>query len=462
MKFALMFGNRGFFPESLIGKAREQMVGVVESLGYETLVMPKGMTKYGAVETRQDGEIYAEFLRENEYDGVILSLPNFGDENGAIAALRDAGVPILLQAYPDEIGKMDFAHRRDAYCGKLSVMDVFYQNGLAFTSFSHVMNPLSDAFAKEVVDFAAVCRVVNGMKRINVGAIGARTTAFKTISFDEIALQKYGINTETIDLSEVFARIDAMDETDGRVIAKRKVLTGYTNCSELPKDKLMSISKLGVVLDEIIEEYKLDCIAIRCWSEFEMYLGITPCLVVSQLCERGIAAGCELDVCNAISMRALSLAADLPATCLDWNNNYTDDTDKCILFHCGPVPKTLMVANSGYVTQHKMFQKALGEGTGWGCNEGRIDKGDITFASMKTQDGKMVFYMGEGEFTDDVIEKEFFGVCGVAKIGDLEKKINIIGKNGFIHHVSVTRGKKGRALAEAFTTYLKYDIQELE
>lgn len=461
MKFALYFGNRGFFPESLIDEARNEMKQVVESLGFETLIMPEGLTKYGAVETAEDGIVYANFLKENDFDGVILSLPNFGDENGAINALEDAGVPILVQAYPDEIGKMDFAHRRDAYCGKMSVMDVFYQHGLPYTTFSHVCSPSSDKFKQELIDFAAVCNIVNNMRRFNVGAIGARTTLFKTIRFDELTLQKYGINTETIDLSEVFYRMEKYSDDHAKVVAKKDTLAGYTNCCAVPDDKLISLAKLGVVLDDLIDEYNLDCMALRCWSELEMHIGIAPCVLLSELNDRNFPTACELDVCNAIAMHALSLASDLPATCLDWNNNYGEDTDKCILFHCGPVPATLMEEGSGHVSDHKMFAKSYGKGCGWGSNEGRIAAADMTYASSKTQDGRLIFYMGQGEFTGEEIEKEYFGCGGVAKILGLDKKLNIIGKNGFRHHVSVTRGHVMRALREALETYLGYEILDL-
>src|SRR5690242_533180 len=118
MTFALYFGNRGFFPEALVAEARREVQAAVEKLGYGALILDESVTRYGAVETAEEGRKYAAFLRahKGKYDGVILCLPNFGDENGAIAALEDCGVPILIQAYPDEIGKMDFEHRRDAFC----------------------------------------------------------------------------------------------------------------------------------------------------------------------------------------------------------------------------------------------------------------------------------------------------------------------------------------------------------
>ena len=345
LTFALYFGNRGFFPESLISLARADMETTFEKLGYNTLILEEKATRYGAVETAEEGRKYAAFLKAHrgEYDGVILSLPNFGDETGAVAALEDCGVPILIQAYPDEFGKMDFKNRRDAFCGKFSVMDVFYQYKLPYTVFEpHVVHPSSMSFEQQIKDFAAVCAIVNKMKRFTVGAIGARTTAFKTVRFDELALQKHGITTETLDLSELFMRVRDIKAGTDKFAQKKDRLLNYTNWNGVPEEKVDMLTKVGVAIDDIITEYNLECLALRCWIELEKELGVSPCVLLSELNDRGIVAACELDICNAIPMYALSLASQMPATLLDWNNNYGDEEDKCILFHCGPVPQTLM------------------------------------------------------------------------------------------------------------------------
>lgn len=463
LTFALYFGNRGFFPGELIASARKEVKEAVEELGYDTLIMREDETKYGAVETVSEGRKYAKFLKENEgkYDGVILCLANFGDENGAIEALRDSKTPILIQAYPDEIGKMDFQRRRDAFCGKFSIMDVFYQCRLPFTVFKpHTVHPLTDEFQQHLKWFAAICRVAKGMKRFNIGAIGARTTAFKTIRFDELTLQKYGITTETLDLSELFARVNEVKEGSDEYVNKQERLRNYTNWDKVPNEKFKTLVKTGVALDDIIKEYNLDCIALRCWIEMEKELGIAPCVLLSELNDRKIAAACEMDVCNALSMRALSLASEKSSMCLDWNNNFSDYEDKCILFHCGPVAQNLMT-EKGHVIEHPMFAKSFGAGCGWGCNVGRIAKSPMTFASSKTEDGILQFYLGQGKFTEDTIEEDFFGCGGVVEIPKLQDKLLTLGKNGFRHHVSVTFGEVEVPIKEAFTTYLGYDLIDI-
>lgn len=462
MKFALYFGNRGFFPASLIGTARAEVSAAVSDAGYEYLMPPAEMTRYGAVETRDEGYAYAEWLHshEGEYDGVIMSLPNFSDENGAVAALRDAGKPILIQAYPDEIGKMDFEHRRDSFCGKFSIEDVFHQYGIPYTVFEpHVVSPASPEFRRNLDDFAAVCRVVNGMRRFTVGCIGARTSKFKTVRFDEITLQKYGITVETFDLSELFYKVSQLPDNDPAVLVKRVRLTEYTDFSRVPDEKLTVLAKVSVILDRYITDFRLDCITLRCWEEMQSVLGVAPCVLLSELNDRGIVASCEIDLCSAINMRSMALASEKPTACVDWNNNYGNDPDKVILFHCGPIAQSLMTGK-GTVTDHKMFAKA-NPGCGWGSNEGRIAAFPMTFSNCKTEDGKLTFYVGEGEFTGEEIEPEFFGCGGVAHIDGLQKKLLTLGRSGFRHHTAVGVGHMADILREAFTYYLGYDMIEI-
>lgn len=463
--FALFFANRGFFPGSLIAGARDEMSKAVKKAGFDSICLDPSLTKFGAVETANEGKIYARFLKEHEggYDGVVVCLPNFGDENGAVAALRDAGVPILIQAYPDEIGKMDFEHRRDSFCGKLSIEDMFNQYGIKYSVYPpHVVQPLSKIFETTLLDFAATCRIVKKLKRFTIGAIGARTTAFKTVRFDEIALQKYGINVETYDLSELFSRIRSMQDSCEKVKDKKHHLSVYCNCSNVPDDKLSSLAKMGVTLDDMIAEYNLDTVALRCWNEMHQEFGIAPCVLLSELNDRKIPVACEVDVNNAVTMYALQEASQVPAACLDWNNNYGDDPEnRCILFHCGSIAQQLM-AGKGTLGVHKMFAKGNDPDCGWGVNEGRIAAMPMTYSSAATMDGKLYVYAGIGEMTADPIEKEFFGCAGVAKIERLQEKLIYMGRNGYRHHTTMTKGHHLNAIEDAFKNYLNYQTTILK
>ena len=458
--FALFFATRGFFPASLVASARDEMTRVMKELGHDFLVLDSQATRHGAVETPAEGAIYAEFLKENEgkFGGVIVCLSNFGDENGATAALKHAGVPILVQAYPDELDKMAPALRRDAFCGKLSIMDVFRQNGIKFTALQpHTTAPSSTAFAEQVDYFDRVCRVANGMKEMLVGAVGARTSAFKTVRIDELALQRHGITMETFDLSDVFARMEEVEETDAGYKNKADRLKSYTDFSRMPEDKFRKLTQLSVVLDKLVEEWRLDALALRCWNEMQTIVGISPCVLLSEMNDRFVTAACEVDVGNAVAMYAATLASGNVSACLDWNNNYEDDDDKCILFHCGPVPQSMMTAN-GRVTEHGIIGSVMDPACTFGCNVGRISPTPFTFTSMTTDCGELKFYVGQGEFTSDPIPDDFFGCAGVAKIPRLQEVLLHVGMEGHRHHVSVTPSHVAAPLTEALEYYLGFDV----
>jgi L-fucose isomerase-like protein len=180
-------------------------------------------------------------------------------------------------------------------------------------------------------------------------------------------------------------------------------------------------------------------------------------VVMGVLNEIGLASACEVDVGNAVAMRALHLASNQPVGLLDWNNNYYDEDDKCILFHCGPLPASLM-ESKGRVTDHSILMSTVGEGNGFGCNVGRIKPMDFTFGSLMTDGGKVKIYLGEGSFTHDLIPDNFFGVAGVAQVCNLQDVLLHIGYSGHRHHVSITPGRVQTPLRQALAHYLDFEV----
>jgi L-fucose isomerase-like protein len=454
--FALYLGNRGFFPASLISGARAELISTLNGLGHEVIALDADATRYGAVETIQEAALYANFLQENrgKFDGVILSLPNFGDENGGVAALQDAGVPIYIQAYTDDMDKMSPDLRRDSFCGKLSMMDVFFQNDLKFTSLKpHVVAPSSPRFIQNIDHFDRVCRVVKGLRRMRVGALGARTTPFKTVRVDEVALQRRGITVETLDMADLFARMRSVSADSAVFKDKAANLNAYAAFGAVPAGPMANLVRLAVVLDQIVDEFALDAYAIRCWREIQNEFNISPCVLLGELSDRGVAGACEVDIANAVMMHAFELASDAAVTLLDWNNNYLDEDDKCILFHCGPTPASMML-EGGRVTDHKMIEA----GCAFGCHIGRLKPTDFTFGSLMTHNGDSRIYLGEGRITSDPIPADFFGVAGVAEMTKLQDVLQYIGEYGFRHHVAITPGTVTAPVAEAMGKYLGFKV----
>lgn len=461
--FALFLGNRGTFPASLIEQARKEMCSSLEALGFDVLIPPTETTSSGAFETPTEGKRFADFLDANrgKYQGVILCLPNFGSEGGVIEALKNVQVPVLVHAYPDELDKMATANRRDAFCGKFAVLNILVQYGLKFTNLQpHVVHPNSPDFKKHIIHFGMICRVVYKLKNLTIGAIGARTTTFKAVRYDEIALQQHGITVETMDLVNLFMAFDKVDSDSDEFIQKEKYLKDYTRWDGVPEKAKKDIAKLGVAFDHTAAEYGLDAMALRCWSEIQEKLKISPCVLMGVMNDNDLMAACEVDVCSAVAMAALHAATGKAVTNLDWNNNYGDEKDKCILFHCGPVPQSIM-REKGKVVDHELLVPALGEGCSWGCNVGRIKPMEMTYCGMKTANGKLQFYVGEGKITDDEIPNNFFGCAGVAEIENLQEVLQTIGTAGHRHHTVIAEGHVADAVQEALEKYIGAEVVRL-
>ena len=458
MKLAVLIANRGFFPSSVIESARAEITQAIEKAGAEALLMDASKTRYGAVETRVEGEAFAEFLAQNEgeYDGLVICMPNFGDENGIKEAIKNVRVPILIQTYPDELDKLDFANRRDAFCGRLGLCAVLKQMKVKFVSGNtFVAHPLSEGFHLDLVQFISTCRIVKKMKHARVGVLGARTTAFKSVRFDEGALEERGVDVETLDLTQVFDKMKAIADDDARLAAWEKDINEISDTSDAPRYAIINQCKLGVALEELREEMALDVLAIRCWSELQYEYKITPCTVMGILNKRQIPVVCETDVTNAPAMLAMAMASYTGVGCLDINNNYGNEPDKCIMFHCGPLPIDLL-CEKGHMEEHKMFTKTQGCNCSWGVNVGRIKPGVITVCGMRTENGEARYFVEKAEVLDTEVDRGFFGTYGVVEIPDLQRKLIHMGDEGFRHHAIITQGDHTKAMREALSKYLGY------
>jgi L-fucose isomerase-like protein len=461
MTLAVIVGNRDFFPDHLVTEARCDILAVFGEMGIEPVVLEEGQTKLGSVETWTHAQQCAELFRANRdrIAGVVVSLPNFGDEKGAADTLKlaELNVPVLVQAYPDDLEQLDPARRRDAFCGKVSVANNLRQHGIPFSLTAlHTIHPRSPEFRKDLQEFAAVCRVVRGLRRARIGAVGARPNAFNTTRYSEKLLEASGISVSTIDLSEIFGLAQKLPDADPRVKAKLDEIGAYADASAVPAHSLIQMAKFGVVLLDWIAEHGLDATAIQCWTSMQRNLGANCCTVMSMMSEKLMPSACEVDVTGAVSMYALQLASGTPSALVDWNNNYGDDPNKCVLFHCGNWARSFLPGAK--IATAPILGSILGEENTFGALAGRTPSGPMTFARVSTDDrsGRIRTYLGEGQFTDDPLKT--FGTRAVVQVPDLQRLMRYVCKNGFEHHVAMNASHCAGILAEAFETYLNWEV----
>jgi L-fucose isomerase-like protein len=457
----VIIGNRDFFPDKLIGEARAEINALFEKLNINGIMLNDEQSKLGGVETFKEAQTCAELFKKhaNEITGVLVLLPNFGDEKGVAETLKLANlnVPVLIQAYPDELNKMDVVNRRDSWCGTISVCNNLYQYGIKYTlTEKHVVHPTDESFIEDLKKFIAVCRVVKGLRNVRIGAVGARPGAFNTVRYSEKILQRNGISVTTVDLSEILGNANKLTKDDASVKEKLEKIHAYTNTGLTPPDKLVQIAKLDVVLANFVEENSLDATAIQCWTSLQQNYGCNVCTSMSMMSENMLPSACEVDVTGTLTMYAMQLASGSPSALVDWNNNYAADENKCVLFHCGNWAKSFLPDIQ--MSTAPILGTSVGTENTYGALDGRTPASPLTYGRLSTDDTKGVIkaYIGEGNLTDDDLKT--FGNRAVASIPNLQSLMQYVCKNGFEHHVVMNASKTAAILKEAFENYLGWEV----
>ena len=461
----LLVGTRGFFPTHLAHTGRAQMLRILKEEGFDTVSLGANDATGGAIENLADAHLGADLLKKNadRIDGLVITLPNFGDEKAIANTLKFSGldVPVLVHAWPDDVAKMTLADRRDAFCGKMSLCNNLDQYGIPFSLTSlHTVEPDSKSFRADLARFASTCRVVRGLRGARVGAIGARTGPFNTVRYSEKLLEAAGISVETLDLTEVLGRANRLKSNDAAVRRKLQAIRAYTDCAAVTATGLDRMARFAVVIDRWMKDLELAGTALQCWTALEEFYGIVPCAVLSMMSEAGLPSACEVDVTGLVGMLALRHATRSAAALVDWNNNYGDDPGKCVVFHCSNLPKSLFAAQRMAVQD--IIAGGVGAENACGAIVGRLKAGPITYARVDTDDaaGAIRAYVGEGRLTDDPLET--FGGYGVAEIPDLQGLLAYIRNEGFEHHVAMAAGQAAAALEDAFDTYFGWDVYRHE
>lgn len=456
----VIVGNRDFFPDRLVTEGRQDIGSVFKEMDVEPVILEEADTKLGSVETYSHAKACADLFKRNRdrIDGILVTLPNFGDEKGVADTLKLSGlnVPILVQAYPDDLKQLNLERRRDAFCGKISVCNNLRQYGFPYTLTElHTVHPCSPSFKSDLRNFIGVCRVVKGLRNARLGVIGARPNNFNTVRFSEKLLQAYGISVNSIDLSEILADAGRLADDDPKVKAKLNEIRGYAKTEGVPSASLVRMAKLGIVISDWMAAFDLQASALQCWNSVQRNFGVNVCTLMSMMSDQLMPSACEADITGVASMYALQLASGSPSALVDWNNNYGDEPDKCVFFHCGNWAKTFL-PNIEMKTA-EILGTTLGEMNTYGALAGRVPAGPVTFARISTDDvqGLIHTYVGEGTFTDDPLDT--FGSRAVVSVSGLQTLLHHICRNGFEHHVAMSASSTAAVLVEAFQTYFGWD-----
>ncbi len=466
LTFGLIVGTRNIFNAKVAQASRSVAIKKLEQLGYGYVIVSEQDTNLGCIETYQDAQKCAKLFsaKRDEIDGIIVVLPNFGDEGSIVNSINMAklNVPIMVQACDDDNDKVDVHSRRDAFCGKISVCNNFYQYGLPFTDTTFHTQPLeSETFDKDVHRFAAVCRVANGLRKARIGAIGARPANFQTVRASEKILQASGITVVPVDMSEI---IFAAQKLAGSAEVAKKVeeIKAYGEIpGRIKEDKIVRQAQFSVAVENWIAANDIDASTLQCWDSLEKNYGCAACVTMSMMGEKLLPSACEVDIAGAVSMYTLMLAGGTPSALLDWNNNFAQDRNKCVCTHCGNYPKSFM-QTTPEISTLDVLGTQLGHEDTFGAVKGMVAPGAFSFFRISTDDtaGCVKAYVGEGQLTSDAYGMD--GGIAVAQVNNLQQLLKFICKNGFEHHVAMNRGTLADIIEEATVNYLGWEVYRHE
>jgi L-fucose isomerase-like protein len=466
ISFGIIIATRNIFNARLAVEARAIVLDKLKKMGYGAVILPSEETLSGNIEGYEDAVKCADYFKKNaeKIDGIVVVLPNFGDELGVVNSIKMAGlnVPVLVQAVDDDNDKVDVKSRRDAFCGKLSVCNNFYQYGIKFTDTEyHTYSLDSDSFTRDLNKFAGVCRVVKGLKGLRVGAIGTRPIGFQTMRFSEKILQQAGITVVPVDMSEIIAAAEKIDANAPEVVKKVKAIQEYGTCNILHKGQLSKQARFGLAVENWIAGNNIDISALQCWESIEKNYGCAACVTMSMMGENLMPSACEVDVMGSIGMYALALAAQKPSALLDWNNNFGEDRNKVVCTHCSNYPKSFF-ENEIEIGSLDILGTVLGQEDTFGAVKGKVAEGAMTYFRVSTDDtrGRIKSYLGEGRITDDPYGMD--GGIAVCEIPNLQKLMKYMCKNGFEHHVGMVRSHISDILEEAIGNYLGWELYKHE
>jgi len=195
---------------------------------------------------------------------------------------------------------------------------------------------------------------------------------------------------------------------------------------------------------------------VQCWTSLEEYFGVVPCTVMSMMSNNLMSSACEVDIVGVVSMHALRLASQTPSALLDWNNNYGDDPNKAVCFHCSNLPKHFFA--DVRMDFQEIIAGTVGKLNTFGTCVGRVKAAPMSFARFSTRDreGKIRGYVGDGRFTDDSLQT--FGGAGVVEIPRMQDLLHYICREAFEHHTAANLAHTSAIVYEAATRYLGWDV----
>ena len=419
MTFGLIVGNRGFFPNHLAQSGRAEMIAAIEAAGHGVVALSPEETKYGAVTTRADVAACADLFQKNRDRSTASSSRCRISARSAPSPSRAPGRAERAGAGPGHPGHSR-PHDHRGPPRQLLRQDVVLQQPEA------VRHPVfADHAAHRSAGFGLLPggpRMVRGGLPRACAACGdcasAPSARGRRRSTPCATARRCWKRTASPSSRSTSPRSSAASTAwaikTPRPQAKLDQIRRYVPPTAFPRRAAEDGQARRGHRRTGCRRPRSAVSAVQCWTSMEEYFGVVPCTVMSMMSNDLMSSACEVDICGVDRHARAALASGTPSALLDWNNNYGDDPDKAVCFHCSNLPKHFFKDDAhglpgdhrrhGGQREHLRHLRGPREG---GADELRA----LLHRRLRGQDRG---YVGEGEFTDDPLET--FGGAGVVRI----------------------------------------------
>ena len=281
----------------------------------------------------------AEKFKSEKIDGLFLPHCNFGTEYECARLAKDLDVPVLLWGPLDERPEPDGVRLRDTQCGLFATGKVLRRFQIPFTYLTscRLTDPI---FETGIHAFLSVCNVVKTFRNIRILQISTRPFDFwSTICNEGELLEKLNIQLAPVPFPELMAEINKAKENPTQM--QETLNTIHSQMIVQIKDaELKNVAALKIGMEQLVNKYSCQAIAIQCWNALQSELGIMPCAANALLNDQGIPVACETDVHGAITALLVEAAAlkTKRSFFADWTIRHPDIPNGELLQHCGPWP----------------------------------------------------------------------------------------------------------------------------
>jgi len=452
VKIGFVPAHRTVFDEKWAVEMRQRTLKALSKIeGLESVYPDEKLTKKGLVSGEEDAEKTIQLFKEKDVTGIIIGTMTFGDEVAAIKVVDSlCDKPVLVFGTKEGPFTSEGGRRSDSFCGTLSVTSGLYRRRIPFI-FAGIVFPEEKSFLHAVANFVRTCAIVKGFKGARIGMVGPRPEGFETVAFNEVAMiNQFKQRLVPISLVDILHSAEAASDKDPMIRAIVQEIKARADTSRIKESSIVKIAKLEYALEKYAKEKKLDGMGVQCWTAMQEVYGISSCVSMGRLTDKGIMTSCEVDIYGALTMLIQYFASlrTTPPHFIDWTIAHQEEENVFLAWHCGNAPMSLLCEGCKITLRgHSILANVVGAERAQGTAEFQLKPGPATICRLAEHDGKFKILITKGRIKKS--DQELRGSRGWVQVDNLDALYRTLVEKGFIHHASLIHGEYVQAIADS-------------